>query len=298
MPSTATERLHPAAKGLDSRPGEDILAILLAAQGEAVAAVRPALSAIVSGADLMADAIRRGSRLVYAGAGSSALMANADGMELNGTYGIDPDRILLLMAGGLPQDAHMPGATEDDAWQGGRDAEQVRSGDVVIAVTASGDTPYPLGVAVAARTRGAKVIAIANNASAAIFERADVAICLPTPPEVIAGSTRMGAGTAQKVALNLMSTLMGIRLGQVHDGMMVGLVADNAKLRVRARAMVEEISGADVHHATRALTKANGSVKHAVLIASGLEKDSASALLAECGGNLRAALARITKAGS
>jgi N-acetylmuramic acid 6-phosphate etherase len=225
-------------------------------------------------------------------------MANADGMELPGTYGIPPDRILLLMAGGLPADANMPGATEDDAHEARQAADAIREGDAVIAVTASGSTPYPVAVADAARRNGAKVIAIANNPGAPIFDRADVAICLPTPPEVIAGSTRMGAGTAQKVALNLMSTLMGIRLGQVHDGMMVGLVADNAKLRTRAQAMVMEITGVDADAANRALTIAAGAVKPAVLIATGLGRDDANDLLAASDNNLRAALARVTETGA
>jgi N-acetylmuramic acid 6-phosphate etherase len=298
MPSAATERLHAAARGIDARPGQEVLDVLLTAQGIAVDAVRDALPAIEAGADIMAGAIRDGHRLVYAGAGSSALMASADGMELPGTYGVPPERILLLMAGGLPKDAHMPGGTEDDEEEAGKAAEAIHAGDAVIAVTASGSTPYPVAVAEAARAKGAKVIAIANNPGAPIFERADVAICLPTPPEVIAGSTRMGAGTAQKVALNLMSTLMGIRLGQVHDGMMVGLVADNAKLRIRARTMVMEIAGVDAESAARALDMAGGAVKPAVLIAAGTGGDDAARLLAASDNNLRAALARMTDTGT
>ena len=297
MPSAATEGLHPAAKGLDARPGLEVLDVLLAGQAAAVKAVRGALPAIEAGAALMAAAVRAGHRLVYAGAGSSALMANADGLELSGTFGIPAAQVLLLMAGGLPTDSAMPGASEDDASEGERAADRIDAGDVVIAVTASGSTPYPLAVAIAARAKGAKVIAIANNPGAPIFDHADVAICLPTPAEVIAGSTRMGAGTAQKVALNLMSTLMGIRLGHVHDGMMVGLLADNAKLRARARAMVMEIAGVDADTATRALTAAKGAVKPAVLIAAGSPADAAADLLAASDDNLRAALARVSETG-
>lgn len=297
MPSAATEGLHPAAKGLDARPGQEVLDVLLTAQVAAVEAVRGALPAIEAGAGVMAAAIRAGHRLVYAGAGSSALMGNADGFELSGTFGISSEQVLLMMAGGLPGDANMPGASEDDASEGELAAESIEAGDTVIAVTASGSTPYPVAVAIAAKARGAKVIAIANNPGAPVFDHADVAICLPTSPEVIAGSTRLGAGTAQKVALNLMSTLMGIRLGQVHDGMMVGLVADNAKLRARARAMVMEIAGVDADTATRALAEANGAVKPAVLIAAGSPADVATDLLAAHDDNLRAALARVSETG-
>ncbi len=150
-----------------------------------------------------------------------------------------------------------------------------------------------MAVAETARSKGARVIAIANNPGAAVFARADVAICLPTPPEIIAGSTRMGAGTAQKVALNMMSTLAAIRLGEVHDGMMVGLVADNAKLRARAAGMVSAIAACDADRAAQALRAADGAVKPAILIAQGLTPAAADELLQTTQGNLRAALARI-----
>jgi N-acetylmuramic acid 6-phosphate etherase len=241
--------------------------------------------------------MRAGRHLHYAGAGSSALMACADGLELHGTYGIDPARIHLLMAGGLPVDARMPGDTEDDADAGTQAATAIGAGDVVIAVTASGATPFAVAVARSAQARGAQVIAIANNAGAAIFAHADVAIALMTPPEVIAGSTRMGAGTAQKTALNMISTLAGIRLGQVHDGMMVGVVADNAKLRLRAAGMVASIADVSDAAARTALDAAGGRVKPAVLIALGLDMDRAQALLNDTGQNLRAALARMTTRG-
>jgi N-acetylmuramic acid 6-phosphate etherase len=292
-----TESLHPDAAGLDARPGPVILDVLLRAQQAAVAAVAPALPAIDRAADLMAETLRGDGRLVYAGAGSSALMANADAMELAGTFGIDPGRILLCTAGGIPTGPRMPGDTEDDADDARRAGEALGPADLVIAVAASGSTPYPLALTRAARGRGARVIAIANNPGAPLFEGADVAVCLPTPPEVIAGSTRMGAGTAQKVALNLMSTLMGVRLGQVHDGMMVGVRADNLKLRARAEAMVAAIAGVDAAPAAAALAAAEGAVKPAVLIALGLSSGRATEILAVSQGNLRAALARVRETG-
>ena len=297
MSQSVTESLHPAAAGLDALPGAEVLSHLLAAQLAAVDAVTSALPQIETGAAMMAETLRGSGRLVYAGAGSSALMANADGMELPATFGMDPSRILLKMAGGIPVDARMPGNTEDDADEGTRVGANLRSGDLVIAVTASGRTPYPLALAKAAQAQGARVIAIANNQNAPLFDHADLAICLPTPAEVIAGSTRMGAGTAQKVALNLMSTLMGIKLGQVHDGMMVGLVADNAKLRVRAATMLRQITGVDAAAAEASLVAAQGAVKPAVLIALGASPAGAAQLLSETEGNLRAALARLRTAG-
>jgi N-acetylmuramic acid 6-phosphate etherase len=167
----------------------------------------------------------------------------------------------------------------------------------VIAVTASGATPYAVAFAQTARAKGAQVVAIANNAGGAIFAHADVAIALETPPEVIAGSTRMGAGTAQKAALNMISTLAGIRLGQVHDGMMVGVVADNAKLRARAAGMVARIAGVPETPARAALEQAKGAVKVAVLLARGRDMDRATSLLNDTDQNLRAALARMETRG-
>lgn len=297
MALSATEHLHPAASGLDTLPEIAVLAHLWTAQAAALQVVGQALPQIAQGAALMAAALQGQGRLIYAGAGSSALMAVSDGLELGGTFGVPAERVLLRMAGGLPVDARMPGDTEDDAQDGTRAAAGIGAGDVVIAVAASGRTPYALAVAKAARAQGAQVIAVANVAGAALFEHADVAICLATPPEVIAGSTRMGAGTAQKVALNMMSTLMGIKLGQVHDGMMVGLVADNEKLRGRAAGMVAQIAGVAAETALQALHAAEGAVKPAVLIALGQAPDAARDLLRETNGNLRAAIARGHKNG-
>jgi N-acetylmuramic acid 6-phosphate etherase len=297
MATPVTEQQHAAAVGLDALPGDVILRHILDQQQAAVAAVAPAIPAIDQAAGIVADVLRAGGHLHYAGAGSSALMACADGLELHGTYGIDPARTHLHMAGGLPVDAQMPGDTEDDAGDGVRAAAGVTAGDVVIAVTASGATPYAVAFARTARAQGAQVVAMANNAGAAIFAHAHVAIALTTPPEVIAGSTRMGAGTAQKVALNMISTLAGIRLGQVHDGMMVGVVADNMKLRARAAGMVARIAGVPDQVAKAALDQAQGAVKVAVLVARGLDIDSAHAILNDTDHHLRQALLRVAKSG-
>ncbi len=293
-----TETLHPDADGIDARPDHEVLAALLAGQRAALRAVEPAIPAIGEAAQRMAQTIRAGHRLIYCGAGSSALMALADAAELGGTFGIPASRIMLCMAGGIPTDAHMPGDTEDDLSAAERAAETVLPGDLIIAITASGSTPYPLALARAARMRGAQVIGIANNPDAALFDLSDTAICLATPPEIIAGSTRLGAATAQKAALNMMSTLMGIRLGQVHDGMMVGLIADNAKLRDRAAAIVARIACTSPARATASLAQAAGAVKPAVLIALGLQQPQAEALLRETDGNLRAAIARLRTTGN
>lgn len=293
MKQRLTESLHPDARGLDALPDGQILDTLLAGQRAALAAVEPALEDIAQGGLLIAQTLRDGGRLVYAGAGSSGLMALADSVELSGTFGLSADRIRICMAGGIPTDAAMLGATEDDVAAAHRAARDLVGGDLLIAVSASGSTPYPLALASAARAAGCKVIGIANTPGAALFDACDVAILLATPPEVIAGSTRLGAATAQKAALNLMSSLAGIRLGQVHDGMMVGLIADNTKLRARAAFVVGTIAGADPGIAQQALAAAAGDTKAAVLLAMGAPPARAASLLAETNGNLRAAIARL-----
>jgi len=287
-----TERLHDLAPGLDDCPPEVIAGHLLAGQTQALVAVSNALPEIAQGGQIMAETLTNGGRLIYAAAGSSGLMAMADACELAGTYGIDPARITILMAGGLPRDAAMPGGTEDDRQEAARAARIITGQDAVIVLSASGTTPYALEIARIAQARGAAIIAIANNPGAPLFDGATVAICLPTPPELIAGSTRMGAGTAQKAALNMMSTIMGVALGHIHDGMMVNLCADNAKLENRAATMIARITGTPAPQTH--LATAGGAVKPAILLAAGAENlDQAEALLAASGGHIRAALAAL-----
>lgn len=289
-----TEQLHADAKGLDQRDDAVILMSLLNGQRQALASLDAALPEIAKGAGIMAQAIAGGGRVHYAAAGSSGLMSLADCAELPGTFGLSPDQLAIAMAGGIPSGADMPGSTEDDAAAGLRAAAAVQPGDAVIAVSASGSTAFPLAFATRARSIGARVIAIANNPGAVLFDHADAAVHLDTPPEVIAGSTRMGAGTAQKAALNMMSTLMGIRLGHVVDGMMVNVVADNEKLLRRAAGIVSAITGASEEQAGTCLREAKGSVKAAVLLASGAENpDQANRLLEQEDGRLRAAMARL-----
>jgi N-acetylmuramic acid 6-phosphate etherase len=234
-----------------------------------------------------------GRRLVYVGAGSSGLMAMADALELPGTYGIARDRIVILLAGGAASLEDLAGGYEDDRELAVNDASaaSISAGDCVVAVSASGSTPYALAIADYAREKGASVVALANNPGAALFEGADVSILLQTPPEVISGSTRMGAGTAQKIAFNLFSTLVGVHLGHVHDGHMVNLKADNIKLKGRACRIVSDISGVGLDEAERLLARSEGSVKTAVLLAAGVEDASvAEAVLERSGQSLRRAL--------
>lgn len=291
-----TEQLHKAARGLDKRPLGEIAAILADGQAVAASTVSAAGPDICTGAECMAQTIARGGVLHYVAAGSSALMAAADAMELGGTFSIPPAQIRIHMAGGLPTGVEMPGNTEDET-------EGLQAGlaglgprDTVIAISASGTTPYTLAALRLAKAAGATVIGIANNADSELLTQSNVSVLLKTPPEVISGSTRMGAGTAQKIALNMLSTLMAVRLGHVHDGMMVNLTADNAKLRARARGIVETVANVDAETAEAALAQTDGRVKPAVLLAAGAASaEAAEALLDQSGGLLRPALARVAE---
>jgi N-acetylmuramic acid 6-phosphate etherase len=295
MASRGTEASNDRAKGLDASSPGDILTLLSSAQQEAARAVDAARDAIAKASEVAAQSVAAGGKLVYAGAGSSGLMAMADALELPGTYGIDNRQIVILLAGGVADLLDLKGAPEDNIDQAKTDAERVISaGDCAVVISASGSTPYAVAVADVARARGAKLVAIANNAGARLFDGADAAILLETPPEMISGSTRMGAGTAQKIALNMFSTLMAIRLGHVHDGHMVNLRADNRKLQLRAARIVSEITGVEVEAAGRLVDAASGSVKTAILLAAGAQdRDSAENMLRDSGQNVRRALGMI-----
>jgi N-acetylmuramic acid 6-phosphate etherase len=265
---------------------------VLAAQAAAIAAIAPAVPAIAAVADAGAAALRAGRRMAYAGAGSSGLMALADALELPGTFGIPPAQVPVLFAGGAGALLSMAGAVEDDVPAALADLARLNigSGDVVICLAASGATPTTLAIARAARDAGATVAGFANVAGSALLTLAHLPVFLDTGPEIVTGSTRMGAGTAQKVALNLMSVLVGIRLGHVHDGYMVNVLADNIKLRDRAARIVADLSGTDPATARAALDASGGRVKPAILIARGHTPADADAALAAADGHLARAM--------
>ncbi|MDA7425649.1 N-acetylmuramic acid 6-phosphate etherase [Thalassococcus lentus] len=291
MNAKTTEHLHDFAIGLDQRAPEEIASLLAGGQLAAAVMVQHAISGICAGAKAMAQSIRVGGCLHYVAAGSSGLMAAADAQELGGTFSIPAAQLRIHMAGGLPTGVEMPGDTEDDTDSVLLAMSDVSAQDTIIAVSASGSTPYTVAAAERAKSLGASVIGIANNAGSNLLNLADHAVLLETPPEVLSGSTRMGAGTAQKIALNMLSTLMAVDLGHVHDGMMVNLRADNIKLRHRASGIVSQIAGVSIVDAGRALDDADGDVKTAVLIASrGLTPDAARVLLNETAGHLRPAM--------
>jgi N-acetylmuramic acid 6-phosphate etherase len=286
-----TELMRGESSNLDQRSNTEILAILHKGQVEAAIAVEAAIESLEKGAEAMADAVRNGKQLVYAAAGSSGLQGMADGLEITPTFGVPISQVQILRAGGLEDLSRPKGEAEDNVEAARRDAAVIKAGDCVICLAASGSTTYTGTVMHEARKRGATTIGMANNPETALLSGSDIPILLSTPPEVIAGSTRLGAGTAQKIALNMMSTLMGVLLGHVVDGLMVNVIANNEKLFRRAEDIVMQVIGCDRSTAATSLKETSGSVKEAALIASGAKDyGEALSLLEASDGNLRTAL--------
>lgn len=290
MTLPTTEDRDPQSIGLSTRPDEDVLAVILQRQVDALEATRDALPQISAAAASLHMAADTGGKIGYAGAGSAGLMALTDCLELPGTFGFPADRMRMLYAGGAENLLNLAGVHEDDMEAGRKDFEGSGLGaeDVLIAVSASGKTPYTLAAVQAANSAGTVTIGIANNANTPLLHDVTHAILLETPPEIIAGSTRLGAASAQKAALNMMSTLVALRLGHAVRGHMVNLVADNDKLRQRAQRILMDLTDCTPDAAADALHKADGRVKTAILmVLKGLDVDAADAALARSDGNLR-----------
>lgn len=289
-----TEDKLPDLTGFDTWSDETILRTILAGQRRALDAVERALPAIAQAADAVAARIGAGGKLYYAGAGTSIRVAVQDGSELHSTFGMPPEQIVYLIAGGNNAVFETLADAEDSRSAGEAAAQACTKEDVLIAVAASGRTPFTIGAAHAARRNGATVITIANNAGSALAQEADIAVVLESGPEVVSGSTRMAAGTAQKAALNMISTLAHTRLGAVHDGYMVNVLSANSKLQARAQRIVMAIAGVDEAQARTALATSDGEIKTAVLLCKGVtEVTEARALLTEAKGSLRKALERL-----
>jgi len=291
----ATEKISPRFVDLDSWPTHDMIDAMYEGQLAAAAAVRVALPHISAAVDDAAPALGRGGRLVYVGAGTSGRIAVQDGTELPPTYNWPSDRLVFVMAGGMNALLKSSEGAEDRSEDGSRAIADASVGrdDVVIGVAASGTTPFTVGALRTASERGAVTIGIANNRGAPLFGVSRHHILVETGTEVVAGSTRMQAGTAQKIVLNLFSTAVMVRLGRVYRGMMVNMRARNAKLLRRAELIVTQIVGCDESDAARHVQLADGDVKLAILLGLGLEPDEASTTLQRHQGNLRAAIGEL-----
>jgi N-acetylmuramic acid 6-phosphate etherase len=257
---------------------------------EAVAACIPQIAAAVT---RLADALRRGGRVLYVGAGTSGRLAMMDAAECPPTFGTPPEQIQAVIAGGTQAYLAAVEGAEDDAEAGGRemDGRGVTAADAVVGIAASGETPFVLGAVRRARQRGATTIGVACTPASSLEEACELAIVPLTGPEVIAGSTRLKAGTAQKLVLNMLSTLAMVQLGKVYGNLMVDLRATNAKLRRRAVRIVAEAAGVDSAAAAAALAQARGRAPAAiVMLVRGVSAADAEALLAGAGGAVRRAL--------
>ena len=287
-----TEHISPRYADLDSWSSLEMIEAMYEGQLAAAAAVRGVLKAIAAAVDDAVPALRRGGRMVYAGAGTSGRIGVQDGSELLPSYGWPAERLIFLMAGGLGAVVRSVEGAEDDEAQGSRAVADAGIGadDVVIGIAASGTTPFTMGVLRAASAAGAVTIALANNADAPLLAVARHGIMVDTGTEVVAGSTRMKAGTAQKIVLNLISTSIMVKLGRVYRGMMVHMRASNVKLRRRAERMVSRIVGCSEADAARLVKRGDGDVKTAVLLGFGLAEAEAAAALQRHGGNLRLAI--------
>ncbi len=280
---------------LDAWGSFDVLQALWEGQLAAVAAIGPALRSIAAAAEAAEKGLSREGRLFYVGAGTSARIGVQDGVELPPTFNWPNDRLGFAIAGGDEAILQAVEDAEDSSADGAAWIAKANVGpdDVVIGLSASGTTPFTLAALKAARERDAVAIGIANNPGTPILEACSHPILVATGQEAIAGSTRMKAGTAQKIVLNLFSTLVMIRLGRVYRGRMIAMRATNRKLRVRGVEMVEQLAGCDSERAARASTEAEGDIKIAVLIAGGATRPEAEHLLVRAEGNLRRAIASL-----
>jgi len=271
-----------------------LLDSLVAGQIHAIDCVAKERAALAGAARMVAAALQSGGRLLYLGAGSSGLLATQDGLELPGTFGLDPARVRFVTPNG--ERFLVDGAGEDDERAAVEAVDDLKPGpnDAAIAVSASGSTPFTVAGARRVKAAGARLVAVVCRAGSPLAAIADAAAVFDIGAEAVEGSTRLAAGTAQKAALGVLSTLAAAEVGWVHDGLMVNLRADNAKLRARAEGIVARLAAVGESAAAAALDEAQNDVPVAVAAAAGrLDAARAYALVAECGRDLSRILARL-----
>ncbi|GAC1441087.1 MAG: N-acetylmuramic acid 6-phosphate etherase [Vulcanimicrobiaceae bacterium] len=288
----ATEARNPRARGLDTLDAAALVALLASEQIDAAQAVRAVGPAIARAVDAIVARLQGGGTLHYFGAGTSGRLAMLDAAECPPTFGTPPSLVVAHVAGGHAALVAAIEGAEDDAAAGAAEARaSLVARDVAVGISASGAAPYVVGALAAARTLGALAIGVTSVPGSRVARESELTIVVATGAEPIAGSTRLKAGTAQKLVLNALSTATMVRLGHAYDNVMVDVVATNAKLHVRARRLVSELAAVDAERAGVLLAAAGGSVKVAVVMAA-RDVDAATAreLLAARGGFLRAVL--------
>ncbi|HZT43531.1 MAG TPA: N-acetylmuramic acid 6-phosphate etherase [Chthonomonadaceae bacterium] len=288
-----TEGRNPRTMELDRLPTGELVRALHAENAAVLAAVEAALPQVAQVVDLLADRLGRGGHLFYVGAGTSGRFGVLDASECPPTFGVEPDLVQGIIAGGPVALTTSVEGAEDDPAIGARDllARGVSENDVIVGIASSGRTPYVVGALEAARRAGAVTVAVVNVTGAALSPHADITLAAITGPEPLTGSTRMKAGTAQKLILNLLTTATMVRLGKVYQNLMVDLRATNSKLRDRAARIVMAAADVDRAAAEEALREADGHAKTAiVMLRLGVPAAEASRRLEAANGWVREAL--------
>ncbi|MGW7384667.1 N-acetylmuramic acid 6-phosphate etherase [Streptomyces sp. NPDC054794] len=294
LETLTTEAFRPELAGIDRLPTLDIARLMNGEDSGVPAAVAERLPQIAAAVDAVAERMARGGRLVYAGAGTAGRLGVLDASECPPTFNTDPSQVVGLIAGGPEAMVTSVEGAEDskELARADLDALKLVPDDTVVGVSASGRTPYAVGAVEHARALGALTVGLACNRDSALATAADHGIEVVVGPELLTGSTRLKAGTAQKLVLNMLSTITMIRLGKTYGNLMVDVRASNDKLRARSRRIVALATGATDEEIETALTEAGGEVKNAILtIVAGVDGPTAARLLEESGGHLRAALA-------
>ena len=289
----ATERSNRDSTRIDEMTTDDMLRLINREDQRVALAIVPLIPDIARAVDLIAGRLARGGRLIYCGAGTSGRLGVLDAAECPPTFGVSPELVQGLIAGGREAMFTAREGAEDDAAQAAADLDacSLTAGDVVFGLSASGRTPYVLGALRHARARGAATISLACTPQPAAAPLADISLTVLPGPEVITGSTRMKAGSAEKMILNMISTSVMIKLGKVYGNRMVDVKATNEKLRARAVRIVAEVTGQSAEQSAAALKEADGSAKLAIfLLLSGLPPDAAREKLAAADGHLVQAL--------
>ncbi|CAL9503452.1 N-acetylmuramic acid 6-phosphate etherase [Streptomyces werraensis] len=294
LETLTTEAFRPELADVDRLPTPEIARLMNAEDASVAGAVAEQVPAIAAAIDAVAERMARGGRLVYAGAGTAGRLGVLDASECPPTFNTDPARVVGLIAGGPQAMVNPVEGAEDSAELAESDlaALGITADDTVVGVSASGRTPYAIGAVAYARGRGALTVGLSCNRGSALAAAAEHGIEVVVGPEFLTGSTRLKAGTAQKLVLNMISTITMIRLGKTYGNLMVDVRASNEKLRARSRRIVAQVTGADDEAVERALAATDGEVKNAILVLlAGVDGPTAARLLDAAGGHLRAALA-------
>jgi N-acetylmuramic acid 6-phosphate etherase len=290
-----TEAHHPGASDLDLRSTRELVALMNHEDATVPAVVAAAGDGIAAASDAIVERLAQGGRLIYVGAGSSGRLAALDAAECQATFSAEPGQVVALVAGAQETSPLDQEAAEDDADAGAADVRRlgVSRADAVVGVSASGRTPYVHGALQAAREVDALTVAVVSVPDAELGRLVDYEISIVVGPEVVAGSTRLKAGTAQKLVLNTISTVSMIRLGRTFGSLMVDVQATNEKLRARAQRIVQLATGSPIPEVERALADAGGNAKVAIVsLLAGLDAESARLQLEGANDNVREALRR------